>query len=55
MKMIKKKKKTLKILAKKLLKQTQHILLVLIQVQVKTRSGFYTTCQAEKDLFPTKK
>ena len=52
---MRKKKKTLESLAKKLLKQTQHILLFLIQVQVKTRSGFYTTCQAEKDLFPTKK
>ena len=49
------KKQTLESLAKNLLKQTQHIPLFLIPFQMKTRSGFLTTCQVEKELFPTKK
>ena len=48
-------KTNLESLANKLLKQTQHIPLFLIPFQIKTRSGFLTTCQAEKELFPTKK
>ena len=40
---------------KNVLKQTQHIPLFLVPFEMKTKSGFLTTCQTEKELFPTTK
>ena len=40
---------------KNLLKQTQQIPLFKIPFQMKTRSGFLTTCHVKNELFPMKK